>query len=81
MWDTYFGDWLDGTLGRLYAMPTKPWSTPTHAVYHGKRFRNHMAYRKQEALAGFHLRRRRLALSRGWGLAMSNQFTTTPATG
>jgi len=53
MWDTYFGDWLDGVLSRLYGMPAKPWASTTHAVYHGKRFRNAMGTRKQEALRGF----------------------------
>jgi hypothetical protein len=49
----FFQEWLDGTLGRLYQMPAKPWSEPTKAVYHHKRFRNGMAFRKQEAPKGF----------------------------
>jgi hypothetical protein len=53
MYDTFFQDFLDGTLGRLFAMPMKPWASSVHAQYHGKRFRNHMAYRKQEANRGF----------------------------
>lgn len=53
MYDMFFEDWLDGTLGRLYAMPAKPWAAPQQAVYHSKRFRNKMAYRKQEAARGF----------------------------
>lgn len=53
MWDMYFQDWLDGTLGKLYAMPAKPWAAPQQAVYHTKRFRNAMALRKQEAPRGF----------------------------
>lgn len=53
MWDMFFIDWFNGTLGSLYAMPAKPWANPTQAVYHGKRFRNQMALRKQEALRGF----------------------------
>ena len=53
MWDMFFQDFLDGTMGRLYAMPAKPWASPNQAVYHGKRFRNHMAYRKQEAIRGY----------------------------
>lgn len=52
MWDLYFHDWYDGTLGRLYAMPAKPWSSKELAVFHGKRFRNQMAYRKQEVPRG-----------------------------
>lgn len=53
MYDTFFQDWLDGTLGRLYAMPAKPWSSPVHAQYHGRRFRNAMAQRKPQANKGF----------------------------
>jgi len=53
MWDMFFQDFLDGTQGRLFAMPAKPWSSPVHAQYHGKRFRNWMALRKQEAFRGF----------------------------
>lgn len=53
MWDMYFQDWNDGVLGRLYGMPAKPWASPTHATYHARRFRNAMAYRKQEAMRGF----------------------------
>ena len=53
MWDMFFQDWLDGVLSRLYGMPAKPWNSQTHAVYHAKRFRNAMAYRKQEAPRGF----------------------------
>jgi hypothetical protein len=67
MWDTYFADWLDGALSRLYAMPMKPWSTPQHAVYHGKRFRNAMAQRKQEALRGFSFNVQTWRFPRGWG--------------
>jgi hypothetical protein len=36
---TWFETMLDGTLGRLYAMPAKPWSAPPLAQYHGTRFR------------------------------------------
>jgi hypothetical protein len=53
MWDMFFDDFLNGTLGRLYAMPAKPWASTVHAQYHAKRFRNQMAYRKQEAMRGF----------------------------
>lgn len=53
MYQTYFQDWLDGVLGRLFAMPMKPWASPQLAIYHGKRFRNAMAFRKQEATRGF----------------------------
>lgn len=53
MYDMFFQEWLDGCLGRLYQMPAKPWSEATKAVYHHKRFRNGMAFRKQEAAKGF----------------------------
>jgi hypothetical protein len=66
-WDTFFQAWLDGTLGRLYGMPSKPWSNPTIAVYHGRRFRNAMAYRKQEAIRGFSYNLPAWRFPRGWG--------------
>jgi hypothetical protein len=53
MYDMFFQDWLDGTLGRLYAMPAKPWTNKDQWVYHSKRFRNAMALRKQEANRGY----------------------------
>lgn len=53
MWSMFFGDWLDGALARLYGMPAKPWTNQQTAVYHGRRFRNHMSYRKQESNHGF----------------------------
>lgn len=39
LFTTWFEVMLDGTLGRLYAMPVKPWSSPQLAEYHGRRFR------------------------------------------
>jgi hypothetical protein len=53
MYDMFFQDWLDGVLGRMYAMPSKPWSNLQLAQYHSKRFRNEMAFRKQEAQRGY----------------------------
>jgi hypothetical protein len=53
MFEQFFQDWYEGTLGRLYAMPSKPWSSEKLAIYHGKRFRQAMGYRKQEANRGF----------------------------
>ena len=53
MYEMYFQDWTDGTLARLYGMPNKPWSNLGLAQYHLKRFRNEMAFRKQEAMRGF----------------------------
>ena len=52
-WDMFFSAWLDGTLGRLYAMPAKPWAAPQQAVYHAKRFRNAMALHKQVSNRGY----------------------------
>ena len=53
MYDMFFEEWLNGTLMRLYAMPSKPWSSPTLATLYGKRYRSQMASRKQEAQKGF----------------------------
>lgn len=53
MWDAFFHAWLHGTLGTLYGMPAKPWSNPQLALMHFKKFRNRMAYHKQEATKGF----------------------------
>lgn len=53
MYDMYFQDWLDGALSRLFQMPAKPWSNKELMIYHGKRFRVAMGYRKQEAVRGF----------------------------
>src|SRR4029077_15832241 len=53
MYDTFFQAGLNGSLGGLYGMPSKPWSAPTIAAIHARKFRNRMAYRKQEAMRGF----------------------------
>jgi hypothetical protein len=53
MYDMFFQDWLDGVLFKLYTMPAKPWSNPQLSIYHGKRWRQAMAYRKQEAKRGY----------------------------
>jgi hypothetical protein len=53
MWDMFFHDWYNGTLGNLYGMPAKPWSNPTLSSVHSKRYRDKMAFRKQESLRGF----------------------------
>lgn len=42
LFTTWYETMLDGTLGRLYAMPSKPWSNPQLAQYHGTRFRQGM---------------------------------------
>jgi hypothetical protein len=53
MHDMFFEDWLNGTLGRLFAMPSKPWSNKDLAAYHGKKYRQGMGQRKQESNRGF----------------------------
>ena len=49
MWDMFFQVWLDGTLGRLYGMPMKPWARPPMPSTMRNDFRNRMGARKQEA--------------------------------
>lgn len=39
LFTTWYETMLDGTLGRLYAMPSKPWTNTQLATYHGTRFR------------------------------------------
>jgi hypothetical protein len=53
MYDMYFDAFLDGALGRLYSMPAKPWTNPQMALFHGRKFRSAMGYRKQEIRRGF----------------------------
>jgi hypothetical protein len=53
MYDRYFDDWLNGVQASMMAMIAKPWSNPTMAQYHGKVFRQKMAFAKQEAMRGF----------------------------
>lgn len=43
---------LDGTLGRLYGHPAKPYSNPTIATYHLNRFRNAIAEAAAEQKQG-----------------------------
>lgn len=43
---------LDGVLGRLYAHPAKPYSNPTLAEYHLRRFRAAIGVAKGEAIQG-----------------------------
>jgi hypothetical protein len=42
LFTTWYETMLDGTLFRLYQMPTRPWSSPQQASYHGTRFRQGM---------------------------------------
>jgi len=53
MYDTYFDDWKTGVLSELYGMPAKPWSNPALGMFHGKKFRSQMGFRKQEVARGF----------------------------
>lgn len=39
LFTTWFETMLDGTLFRLYGMPSKPWSSTQVATYHGTRYR------------------------------------------
>ena len=43
---------LDGTLGRLYGHPAKPYSNPALAEYHLRRFRNAIGAAKGEQIQG-----------------------------
>jgi hypothetical protein len=66
MWDMFFDAWLNGMQSRLYGMPAKPWTNATLATYHGKRFRNKLAYHKQEAMRGFTYNTPTWRFPRGW---------------
>lgn len=51
---THFYEALfDGVLGRMYAHPSKPYTDPTLAQYHLKRFRNAIAAYAGQAKQGF----------------------------
>ena len=50
---------LDGALGRMMTIPKKPWSSPVHAQYHLRRFRDGIAVARDMA-------------KRSWGLSESN---------
>lgn len=51
---THFYDAIfDGAAGRLMAQPAKPYSNPTLATYHMKRFRNAIGQYAAEAKGGF----------------------------
>lgn len=66
MYDMFFQDFLDGTLGRLMGMLSKPWSNTTLGAYHHKRFRNAMAFRSQEARRGFAFNRQTWRFPGDW---------------
>lgn len=52
-YQSYFQDWLDGALFKLFSMANKPWSSKDLMLYHGKRWRAAMSFRMQEANRGF----------------------------
>jgi len=58
MYDTFFRAWVDGVQASMMSQISKPYSNPEAAKYHGRRFRNQMAYHKQEADRGFVYERR-----------------------
>jgi hypothetical protein len=66
MFDTYFEDFLDGTYASMFAMLAKPWANKDLAMLHGRRFRNRMAFRKQEAVRGFAHDTPTWRFPRGW---------------
>jgi hypothetical protein len=53
MFDAFFDDFLEGVYASMFAQVGKPWANAQAALLHGKRFRNQMAFRKQEAVRGF----------------------------
>lgn len=53
MWTQWFETILDGTLGRLYALPAKPWSNGPLAQYHGTRFRQGLNRARDIAARGY----------------------------
>jgi len=53
MFDRFFEDWLDGCQGRMFSQVAKPYTNVAAANYHLRRFRQAMAFAKQEARRGF----------------------------
>jgi hypothetical protein len=53
LFSQWFETILDGVLFRLYSTPTKPYSSPQLAIYHGKRYRKGIAQAKGVAQHGF----------------------------
>lgn len=52
MWSQYHEGFMDGTLARLMSQINKPYSNPTMAQYHMKRFRKFTNRAKQVAISG-----------------------------
>jgi hypothetical protein len=53
LWSSWFEPVLDGTLGRLYSQPAKPYSSPQLAQYHMRRYRAGIARARDVANRGF----------------------------
>lgn len=53
LWMQWFDVILDGVLARLYGMPSKPFSSPQLATYHGPRFRDGIRRARDIAQRGF----------------------------
>jgi hypothetical protein len=53
MYSTFHEGWIDGVQSRLMSQINKPYSNPTMASYHGKRFRKFMGRAKQIASRGY----------------------------
>lgn len=67
MYDTYFTDWENGMLAKMFSMPAKPWSNEKLAIFHGRRFRANIAFRKQEIDRGFTYNTPSWSFPSGWG--------------
>jgi hypothetical protein len=46
LWDDHFQTLLEGTMARMQAQPSKPYSNPVLATYHARRFRNFMSLQR-----------------------------------
>jgi hypothetical protein len=53
MFSEFHQPWVEGVLAKLMGQISKPYSNPTMATYHAKRFRNFMAQAKQTAARGY----------------------------
>lgn len=53
LWVQWFDVILDGTMGRLYGQPAKPWSAPQLALFHGQKFRGGIRRARATADKGF----------------------------
>jgi hypothetical protein len=53
MWHMYHDAWAHGVQAEMMSQISKPYTNPVMAEYHGRIFRNKMAFHKQEADRGF----------------------------